>query len=341
MVNYVCYRCNYTTHIKTIMNRHLSRQTPCKSTHNQVDIDDCKQYVLQGYSYKEYLKLFKKVSNGLKPDEIVQKDTKWDISGTKKIQNSTDLKNINESECKYCKKILSCQKSLKRHYKTCKEKKEDDAVKQSMTDLVKLLNEKDKYFKEELDKRDNEFKEELKKRDNELNIKEKEYRSQINELIKKAGINNSTITQNIQNNIKLLSYGKTDISHLTDNDFIGCLKHKNFCIPYLIEKIHFDKNKPENHNIYISNLKNKYVMMYEKRKWKTKNRNEAIEKLICDKEQIMGNKIGEWEDQGDQYAELSERFNIYMEKRGIKTVIDQIKDDIELMLYNNKDLIKK
>ena len=229
-------------------------------------------------------------------------------------------------ECKFCNKILSCQKSLKRHYKTCKEKKEDETVKQSMSDLVKLLNEKDKYFKEELEKRDKQINE----RD-----------SQINELIKKAGINNSTITQNIQNNIKLLSYGKTDISHLTDNDYLGCLKHKNFCIPYLIEKIHFDKNKPENHNIYISNLKNKYVMMYDKRKWKTKNRDDAIDKLIGDKEILMESKLDEWEEKGGMNPNLRRTFNIYIETKDHKKVITQIKDDIELMLYNNKDLIKK
>jgi hypothetical protein len=47
-------------------------------------------------------------------------------------------------------------------------------------------------------------------------------------------------------------YSDTDRSHLTDNDILKCLKHSNFCIPYLIEKIHFDANKPENHNVYIS-----------------------------------------------------------------------------------------
>ena len=335
MVNYVCYRCGYTVNHKSKIIYHLNRKYRCLPNKIDIQIDDCKESILKGLSYEEYLEESGKVSNGFKPDGIVQKETKFHMTGTKKTQNSTDLKKTNESECKYCKKILSCPKSLKRHYKTCKEKKEDDAVKQSMTDLVKLLNEKDKYFKEELDKRDNEFKKELKEKD-------KQYKDQIDELIKKAGINNSTITQNIQNNIKLLNYGNTDISHLTDQDFIGCLKHKNFCIPYLIEKIHFDKDKPENHNIYISNLKNKYLMMYDKKQWETKNRNETIDKLIGDKEEIMENKLYEWEEKGeDGYKTLRNRFDIYIEKKNIKNVFEQIKDDIELMLYNNRHLIKK
>ena len=314
------------------MNVHLSRKKPCNVINTDINLDECKKYILQGYTYSQYLKFFKQ-------DEMEQKDTFLDSQGTEKPHNETEC--LKSNKCKYCKKILSCQKSLKRHYKTCKEKKEDDTVKQSMSDLVKLLNEKDKYFKEELDKRDKELHKRDKEFKMELKEKDNQYKSQIDELIKKAGIQNSTITQNIQNNIKLLNYGNTDISHLTDQDFIGCLKHKNFCIPYLIEKIHFDKDKPENHNIYISNLKNKYVMMFEKKKWETKNRDDTIDKLICDKEGIMEEKLGEWEENGGQYADLRNRYDIYVEKRNIKDVFDQIKDDIELMLYNNKDMISK
>ena len=40
--------------------------------------------------------------------------------------------------------------------------------------------------------------------------------------------------------------------------------------------IHFDPKKPENHNIYISNLKNGYIMVYDDGKWDTKNREEVI-----------------------------------------------------------------
>ena len=52
------------------------------------------------------------------------------------------------------------------------------------------------------------------------------------------------------------------------------------CIPNLIKRIHFDPKKPENHNIYISNIKNKYVMIYDGIKWNLHNRDETIEGLI-------------------------------------------------------------
>jgi len=72
----------------------------------------------------------------------------------------------------------------------------------------------------------------------------------------KLGVNINTT--NLMNKIKLLSYRETDRSHLTDKDILKCscvghkptvakamlVKHSNFCIPHLIEKIYFDKKKP-------------------------------------------------------------------------------------------------
>ena len=49
----------------------------------------------------------------------------------------------------------------------------------------------------------------------------------------------------------------------------------------------------------------------------------------------------EWEEKGGMNPNLRRTFNIYIETKDHKKVITQIKDDIELMLYNNKDLIKK
>ena len=40
--------------------------------------------------------------------------------------------------------------------------------------------------------------------------------------------------------------------------------HKGFkSVENLTKSLHFDKNRPENHNIYISNIKDNYVMMYD------------------------------------------------------------------------------
>ena len=145
----------------------------------------------------------------------------------------------------------------------------------------------------------------------------------------------------MQNNIKLLSYSDTDRSHLTDKDILKCLKHSNFCIPYLIKKVHFDVNKPENHNVYISNLKNKYVMMYDGNKWECKDREEQISNLMDDNEGIIEYKLEEWLEKGVKYPEMMKKFNTYIEKKDNNKVINIIKDEIKLLLYNNRNVVNK
>ncbi len=238
--------------------------------------------------------------------------------------NNEDLLNKPQSnnECKYCNKLFSRKDNMKRHLLICEEKKKVDTVKESMESLVKLLNDKDMEFKKQLEKKD------------------KEHQKQIEELIKKAGIvNHGNITTNIQNNFKLLNYKETDISHLTENDYVKCLEHYNFCVPHLIRKIHFNPKKPENHNIYISNLKNSYVIIYMNNKWKVKNRDETISRMIDDKQVILEKKIQEWVESGIQYPKVMAKFSRYIEKREQNDVINAIKEDIKLMLYNNRNMI--
>ena len=167
-----------------------------------------------------------------------------------------------------------------------------------MVELVKLLNDQLKQQNNQL----NSFKLELEKRDKELEKKN----NQIDELIKKVGIVNSNITTNIQNNIKLLAYKNTDISELSDKDIIKCMKHANMCIPYLVREIHFNP-KTRNHNIYISNLKNHFILVYDGIKWNLHNRNDILDEIITDKECI----IDDWLQKEEQDEEIMKKFNRY------------------------------
>ena len=328
MVNYTCPRCGFTTNIKTKYTSHLRRKYLCKNTLSDDNL------------YNEYVKY--EINEKL---NIPQNNTISHINTTKNTQNTTNIQKNNTKntqnntkknkkyECSYCNKTFSRNDSLNRHLRSCKEKKKDDEDKQNLLNLVNLLNkqleeQRDQMNKqlEQLDKKDRQIEEIINKKD-----------KQIDELIKKAGINIGT--QNIQQNINILAYKNTDISHLTDTDYLRCLKHSNFCIPHLIEKIHFNPKKPENHNIYISNLKNNYAMVYDGGKWNIKDRDESIQSLIDDKEGIMEQKLEEWIENGNKYPEIMNKFNRYLEKKENNVVINKIKNEIKLLLFNNRDLI--
>ncbi len=323
MVNYQCYRCGYTNKDKSKIYIHLKRKTPCKFKLNNIEIDECREYILEGLSYEEYLKHYNFGKSSVNSHNIPQSTHNMP---------QISVENPPKIECQFCKNIYSRNDSLNRHLKTCKEKKEEQA-KQSMTELVKLLNEQ------------------LKEKDKQID----EQNKQISELIQKAGINNSTITQNIQNNIKLLAYKDTDISNLTDKDILKCMSHSNMCVPHLVKMtsialataglcpahVHFDPKKPENHNVYISNLKNGYIMAYNGSKWDTLNRDEIIEDIISDKQGLIEERIENWIEKGKKYPTIMKKFERYLEKKEINIVINKIKEEIKLMLFNNRTVVKK
>jgi hypothetical protein len=313
MVNYTCPRCGFNTDIKTKYTSHLRRKYLCKN----IISDDNLYNEYNKYEIKEKISCKSNVSN-------------TSVKSKSNVNKKSDKKLY---ECNHCNRSYTHRQSLHKHLKSCKEKKKDDEDKQNLLNLVNLLNkqlEEQRYQMnkqlEQLDKKDRQIEEIISKKD-----------KQIDELIKKAGINIGT--QNIQQNINILAYKNTDISHLTDNDYLKCLKHSNFCIPHLIEKIHFNPKKPENHNIYISNLKNNYAMVYDGSKWNIKDRDESIQGLIDDKEGIIEQKLEEWIENGNRYPEIMNKFNRYLEKKENNVVINKIKNEIKLLLFNNRDLI--
>jgi DNA-directed RNA polymerase subunit RPC12/RpoP len=301
MVNYTCPRCGYEINIKQKYINHLRRKTLCNPivSDNNLHNEYIKYDIIEKINLNESSVNVKKMSKNVK-----------------KIDEN--VKEMSKILCEYCDREFNTRQSKWYHLKVCKEKKKDEETKESMTKLVNLLNKQNDDLKEQI----------------------KEQNNQINELIKKAGVTIGSIgTQNIQQNIKILAYNNTDVSHLTDKDYLKCLNHSNFCIPHLIEKIHFNPKKPENHNIYISNLKNNYVMIYNGNKWMLNNRDESIENLILEKESMIVQKLEEWIENGNKYPEIMKKFNRYIEKKENDKVIDKVKEEIKLMLFNNRDVI--
>jgi hypothetical protein len=102
----------------------------------------------------------------------------------------------------------------------------------------------------------------------------------------------------------------------------------------MIEKIHFNPTKPENMNIYISNMKDKYIMVYDGTNWNLANKREEIDKIYEEKELLLEEWLEENKDQ-----EMKDKFMKYINNRDDDELINSIKEDIKLMMYNKKEMI--
>jgi hypothetical protein len=316
MVYYECYNCGYNSNDKSKLVTHFKRKRLCKSIRENIDLKHCKNYILQGITYEKYIQM---TSNNQLLEVII---------------------NPKQFLCKYCNKSYKHKTSLYNHYRSCNDKKKADEADNSMDKLVDMLNDQIKS-KDGIIQDKNDIIQEMKRNDY---IKDKELEAknkQIEELIKKAGIiNNGTLNQGIINNIVINNYSNTDMSHLTDKDIQDSLKRWETCIPNLIEKVHYNPLKPENNNIYISNLKNKKVMLYENNKWETEESEEVLNDIIDKYTDLFEEFKLKLQDKGKNLERTNKRIDNILnhadksDKKGLKT----LKRHISNKLYTNRPL---
>ena len=208
---------------------------------------------------------------------------------------STDLQYC----CSFCNKSFNRKYHLNRHLNTCKVKNvnnTDNNNEESDDIYVKLLNEM------------NEIKQQINKIKND-----------------KKTINNYMS----YNNITLIAFNKNpDLSHLTDNDYLKIMDKGMYSVPTLIKAIHFHPNKPENMNIYIPNIKNKYVMIWNGKDWELSNRDDILDDMFKD----IGMKLP---------PNIMKKFKRFIDKKEKDEIKNKIKEEIKLTLYNSKTDLKK
>jgi hypothetical protein len=237
-----------------------------------------------------------------------------------KNQPNVNQKKAKSFECKYCNKGFTTKQAMYRHIKYRCDKNDDESLKE----LVRLLNEQ----KEE----------------------NKSMQKQIDQLTKKLQISkvshtnshnntmNNSHNQQIHYNIQLLNHDKTDYSHLTDRDYVKCIKDVNHCVKTLICKVHFNPLKPENHNIYISNLKSKNIMVYMDGKWKVEDRDTHLTDLFDDNHLVLEEWYAQYK---DKYPDIVKSFQRYLKNKNDEDIVNYIKELITKDLYNERDIVEK
>lgn len=274
-------------------------------------------------NYNKHLKTTKhKKREGNLGDTIVlekKKDKKRIFckkKGQKTDKKGTFLEKKVSNICKYCEREYSSRQTLLRHEKGYCKKKENMKSKMDLqAEIIDRLEEEMKEYKKEKDK----------------------LYKQIEELIKKAGNttihNENTITNNT---INLNSYGKEDLSHITDGFKTQLIKGPFKMIPKMIEAVHFNNKKPENKNISLPNKKGKYMRVYKEGKWLYCNKNEVLDELMETNYYILDSHYDESgeildENQVVRYRKFQERYdNGELEK--------DTKDEINLILLNGENM---
>jgi hypothetical protein len=266
----------------------------------------CKYSKVRRYNYDKHIKSEKHILKS-KPTTSFE-----EVSLTEAKVSHTEHPVPEIFKCKYCEQCYRHKSSLSKHIKySCTKNKDED-----LKELVRLMNIQMEQQKQDYT--------------NKIETQAK----QIEKLMGKLEISGSFNTTNNVNNINLLSYRETDLSHLTDQDYRYCIKKVNHCVKSMIEKVHFNPSKPENMNIYISNLKEKYIMVYDGVNWNVANRKDELDRLYEEKEMMLE----EWLDSTPD-EELKKKFMRYLENKDNDECLNRIKEEIKLMLYNKQNML--
>lgn len=236
------------------------------------------------------------------------------------LKINTDYSSTEESsdeeeilhECHYCGKCFSYKHTLKRHINTnCKEKKESD-MQQKYDELLQKLDQKLDQIQK-------------------ANIQN----SAVGSHNSNNGNNNNNTINTTNNIVQLLAFGKEDMNNLTDAIIKKILKKGFLSIPALVEKVHFDKNIPQNHNIFIPNMRDKYAMVYDG-EWSLKETSEVLDRLYGRNSDFLEERFNEFYDNLDEPTQ--KKFNRFINQKDKDETINRIKSDLKLLLYNKRNV---
>ena len=193
-------------------------------------------------------------------------------------------------KCNYCNETFTRKTSLDRHLNDrCKIKKDKDDDKE---EILKLLLDEMKQYKKTLD--------ELKEQNNRIELENKKLKQLVKNNPTNINSNNTTNNQQnntIINNFNLVAFGKEELENVVSDDVCKKILFKGFeAIPGLIEYVHFNKDKPEYHNCFISNMRDKYAITFDGKNWNLTDASNVINTLRDDKQIFLENKFEEFYD---------------------------------------------
>ena len=308
MVSYDCKKCKYSTKYKYDFNKHLKtkkhrvNENPIQQNENTYD------------------------KNIQKHPQNIQKHPQNIHKHPQNIHKHPDIYN-----CEYCQESFTNFSNKRRHeLHRCKE---NTSVSNSI--IIKQENQINKLEKE----KENQIKsleKAMETQKKEMETQKKEMAKHIELLLTKVG--NTTINNTQNNNIQLNNYGSEDLTHITDALKTYLLRIPFGAIQRLIEKIHFNKEKPENINLMITNKRDNKISVYEDGKWVYRNKKKTIQRLIDNKYYILDDHYNDIPDEElsdfnhTNYKSFSGKID-----ESDKQLLEQLYEDVEIIILNKQD----
>ena len=248
-----------------------------------------------------------------------------------KINNTLEIINNPPVFCEHCSKPFVNKYSKQRHeatvcFEKIKEQKLDEPL--DIHDELKEIKEKNRKLEEKLA----ELELMLKKGINPI----------VAQTTNNTNMNNNnnilthTNSHNVQN-IVVNMYGKENLTHITDPKLIYIMDRGFMSVSAYILLKYFSDKMPENSNVYSSDIKSKYIMVYDGKRWNIKDKADVIEHMYSVNCEELQDKFYEFKEADRIPMKVMERFAKFINAYEEDHIKKEIKEDIKKILFNERE----
>lgn len=242
---------------------------------------------------------------------------------------SNGLKDQQIIKCELCNKVFAHKSSYYRHQKErCQKNREPKEGHINLSELHDMLDALNNRV-ETVIKENEELKTQLSK--NTMYTGNNMSHNHIN--------SHNTTNNIINNNIKILPFGKEDLSFISDEIYKKILSKGFSSVNFFVDHVHYNKEHPQNHNLYISNMKDNYVLYYDGETWQLGNKKEVIDTVFDKNKDILEIKFNELSENLNK-TELEKKYKYFMKLLNNEDdeIESNMKNDIKLTLYNKRQI---
>ena len=248
---------------------------------------------------------------------------------------------MKEYNCENCKKIFNRKSTYIYHINkknSCLG--ESTNIKNILSEL-KLLKQENIQLKHEI----------ISLKDNKLNISNTQNNNNIDIDIDTQNNNNIDIdTQNnidtLNNNVSVVQivlnkYGNENMDHMNEQKCKNILDKGFKSIPHYIECVHFNDMIPSNKNICITNRRDNTVNVYNGTKWILTDKQEFLDEIKEKGIDFIERNIEDLNENNANDKKILTKINRFlMSYKGNSEQMKKIDKDIQLILYNNRHVLK-